>query len=423
MAVDAPPARIVSPDAEAAPAAQPVAAAGVAGLPVRSGNAGGVAPWHGRPAAPGNTIEHRRRFPLAWLSFLAIVVLPVATAGIYYFLIAADQYVTEFRLALRSVEPAQRRHDTLFQVSAAPARIGLDSYIVVQYIASRAIVDDLGRTLDLRAMFSTDKADWPARLHLPVSVEELVAYWKGQVDAFFDATNGTIVVRASAFTAPDALRLAQGILGSSERLINQLSARARRDALRSSESEVHLAEQRLAAALTHLRDFRDRQGLIDPHKTADATAVRAGEIRDELVRADTELSTLKHYMQDSAPTVEVLKSRIRSLEEQRRSIEGEVTETEKTRSAALSRVMGAYEELEGERRFAENAYQHALEALDRARIDADRQQIYIADFVPPSLPEEALYPRRLRSLAIVASIAFAVWAIGGLIVRSVRDHL
>jgi len=31
--------------------------------------------------------------------------------------------------------------------------------------------------------------------------------------------------------------------------------------------------------------------------------------------------------------------------------------------------------------------QHALAALDRARADADRQQIYIASFVPPSLPE------------------------------------
>jgi capsular polysaccharide transport system permease protein len=85
--------------------------------------------------------------------------------------------------------------------------------------------------------------------------------------------------------------------------------------------------------------------------------------------------------------------------------------------------MGTYEQLEAERRFAENAYQHALEALDRARSAADRQQLYIADFVPPSLPEEPLYPRRLRSLATVFLIAFAVWAIGGLTLRSVRDHL
>jgi capsular polysaccharide transport system permease protein len=85
--------------------------------------------------------------------------------------------------------------------------------------------------------------------------------------------------------------------------------------------------------------------------------------------------------------------------------------------------LGSYEALDAERKFAEAAYQHALEALDRARDNADRQHIYIESFVPPSLPEASLYPRRWRSLGTVALIAFAVWAIGGLAVQSIRDHL
>ena len=64
-----------------------------------------------------------------------------------------------------------------------------------------------------------------------------------------------------------------------------------------------------------------------------------------------------------------------------------------------------------------------MHGLDQARANADRQQVYIASFVPPSLPEEALYPRRWRSLGVVALFAFALWAIGGLAVQSIRDHL
>jgi capsular polysaccharide transport system permease protein len=305
----------------------------------------------------------------------------------------------------------------------ASSPIGLDSYVIVQYLASRAIVDDLSRTLDLREMFSRSEADWLARLDPPVSIEEMVRYWKGQVDAFFDATNGTIVVKARAFTRQDALKLAEGILALSERLVNELSARARRDTLRDAEGEVTRAEQRLKAALARVREFRDKEGIIDPRKAADATVALAGRVRDELVRADTELSTLKRYMRDDAPSVRILDARIRALEAQRRSVESEVTDTEKTRSEALSRVMGAYEQLESERTFAENAYQHALQSLDRSRMNADRQQVYIASFVQPTLPEEALYPRRLRSIGVVFLIAFSVWAIGGSIFQSVRDHL
>jgi capsular polysaccharide transport system permease protein len=193
--------------------------------------------------------------------------------------------------------------------------------------------------------------------------------------------------------------------------------------LRNSEKEVRRAERRMKAALARLREFRDREGVIDPRKTADATQALAGRVRDELVRADTELSTLKHYMRADAPSVKILEARVQSLQAQRRSVESEVTDTEKSHSEALSRVMGSYERLDSERTFAEKAYQHALEALDRSRTNADRQQVYISGFVQPSLPEEPLYPRRLRSVLVVLLISCTVWAIGAVTVQSIRDHL
>jgi len=389
-------------------------------LPVPSEGGGRTVVFDHRQSS---VAPRRRRSRLGWFSFMMVVAVPVIIAAAYYLLVAADQYVAEFRFALRSAEPERNNPALFLQESIAPSPIGVDSYVVVQYLASRAIIDDLSATIDLRQMFSRSEADWPVRLDPPVSIEELVRYWKGQVDAFFDATNGTIVVRARAFTPQDALRLAEGILASSERLVNDLSARARRDALQNAEDEVGRAEKRLKSALARLREFRDREGIIDPRKTADATVALAGRVRDELVRTDTELSTLKHYMRDDAPSIKMLEARVQSLEAQRRAVESEVTDTEKTRSEALSRVMGSYEQLESERTFAEQTYQHALQALDRSRINADRQQVYLATFVRPTLPEEALYPRRLLSLAVASGVAFAIWMIGGFILQSVRDHL
>lgn len=402
-------------------AAAPVALARVLGL-ARRAPEGEVAVFgeHGSRWSPA---AGRRHIAYTWISFVLVVVLPVAVAAAYYFFVAADQYVVEFRFGLRSAEPARAEPGGLLQQGAAPLQIGLNSYVVAQYIRSRAIVDELDRTLDLRRMFSPPAADWLARLHLPVPIEELVAYWRGQIDAFFDPTNGTIVVRARAFTPQDALALARGILASSERLVNGLSARARRDAVRNSADEVQEAERRLTAALGRLRDYRDKEALIDPNKSADAQTALAGRLRDELVRAGTELSTLKTFVRADAPAVQILEARIRSLETQQQAVDSEITDTAETRTQTLSAKMGSYEELESGRRFAENAYQHALEGLDRARINADRQQIYVADFVQPSLPEEALYPRRLRALGVAFLIAFTVWAIGGLTIRSVRDHL
>lgn len=400
------------------------APAAAASLPVLAPERGPLAVSTGRNAA-GETAQtiRRRQIPYRLLSFVIVVAVPAVLTAVYFFCIAADQYVAEFRFALRAAEPVQHEVGGILQGAVGPSLISVDSYAVVQYLGSRDIIDDLSNTLDLRAMFSRPEADWPARLQLPVQIEDLVRYWKNQVDAFYDATNGTIVVRARAFAPDDALTLAQGIFASAERLVNHLSARARRDTLKNAESEVRRAERRLKTALARVSEFRDREGLIDPQKTADATQALAGRIRDEIVHADTELSTVKHYMRADAPSVKMLEARIQSLQSQLRSVESEVTDTERSRSAVLSQVMGAYQQLESDRTFAEKAYQHALEALDRARIDADRQQIYIASFVQPSLPERPLYPRRWSSLGLILFVCCAVWLIGGFVVQTVREHL
>ncbi|MGC2200169.1 MAG: hypothetical protein WA633_08510 [Stellaceae bacterium] len=392
-----------------------------AALPVPANDAGGLAVF--RAAEIATETGSTRGFPVRLLSFLIIVVLPTAFAAAYYFFIASDQFISEFRFALRAVAPMRGEVNGPFQAPVAPSPIGVDSYAIVQYIESRDIIEDVGKTLDLRDMFSRPEADWLARLQLPVSIEEMVRYWKNQIDAFFDFTNGTIVVTARAFTPEDALKLAQAILASSEHLVNDLSARARSDTLRNSEKEVRRAERRLKTALARLREFRDREGIIDPQKTADATQSLAGRIRDEIVRADTELSTVKHYMRADAPSVKILEARLASLQTQLHSVESEVTDTEKSRSEVLSRVMGVYEQLESERTFAEKSYQYALEALDRARMNADRQQVYIAGFVQPSLPEQSLYPKRVRSVGLTAGLSCVVWLLGALVFSIVRQHV
>lgn len=383
------------------------------------------------PEAPATGAGRARfRLSLRTLSFFAVVVLPVAVAAIYYFAIAANQYVAEFRMSLRTVDAPRVEPLVLFGGDSGRTTAATESQIVTQFIASRAIVDELDPKFDLRRMFASPEADWWARLWLPATIEQLVYYWRNQVDPFYDTSTGTIVVRLRAFTPDDALRLAQAIVGSSERLINDLSVRARHDALDYAETDVASAEARLKTALAAIRDFRDKEGLIDPGQAASADTTLTTKLRDDLLKANSELATLGAYMHDDAPAIRVLKARIKSLEAQQRMLAREMTASAPATppspppsSPALSSELGSYEALDAERKFAETAYQHALEGLDRARDNADRQHIYIESFVPPSLPESSLYPHRWRSLGTVALIAFAVWAIAGLALQSIRDHL
>src|SRR5438270_12212490 len=195
-------------------------------LPARASVARALAP-HIHSTLPHIDVRSRDR---AWpsplvLSFIAFVLVPIMVVAVYLFTIAADQYVSEFRFSLSSIDPPRLDPLSLLAGNASRAPAGLESQIVVQYIASRAMVDQLDGSLDLRHMFSPPEADWWARLPRPTSIEALVLYWRGQVDSFYDPANGTVVVRVRAFTPVEALQLAKAIVAASEQLVNDLSAR------------------------------------------------------------------------------------------------------------------------------------------------------------------------------------------------------
>ena len=86
-------------------------------------------------------------------------------------------------------------------------------------------------------------------------------------------------------------------------------------------------------------------------------------------------------------------------------------------------MLGAFDRMENQRVFAERAYQSALAALETARVEAGRQQVYLATIVSPNLPQEPGFPRPWRGTASAFGIAMAIWAILILAASAVRQHL
>jgi len=75
-----------------------------------------------------------------------------------------------------------------------------------------------------------------------------------------------------------------------------------------------------------------------------------------------------------------------------------------------------------QRDFAAKRYEAAAAALESARHEALKQQLYLVRVVEPNLPQAALYPRRWLMLASVFFGALLVYGIGWLIVAGVKEH-
>lgn len=363
------------------------------------------------------------------LSLIGAVVAPAFAATVYFAFLASDQFVAETRFAVRTPngEPDQAQSDTgkgassTSSLNFAFTASGQNAYIVTSYIRSRAIVDDLSAKLNLREIFRRPEADFWARLRSDASIDELTDYWNSMVVAYVDTISGIVVVKLRAFRRDDAVTLGKAVIDASEMLVNRISERARRDATAMSEKDVRRAYAAVQSALAELHEFRDKAGMIAPDQATSDIGKLLIPLMTEKIRLESDLFVAAREMNEDAPTIRVLKNQLETVGQQISALKAKLTSVEsdgRTVAAALAK----FEELDIQRQLTEKLYALAQADLDRAQMRANRQTLYLSVFVPPSLPEESRYPRRIAFPILIFLGLGVVWAIVAMVIASVNDH-
>jgi capsular polysaccharide transport system permease protein len=141
----------------------------------------------------------------------------------------------------------------------------------------------------------------------------------------------------------------------------------------------------------------------------------------EKIRIENELFVGQRAMSADAPSLNALRTRLDAINDQIDRLKTKLTSSNKN-DTPLSQAIVQFEELELKRIFAEKVYSMSQDALERARAKAERQNVYIDVFVPPTLPEEARYPERISLSLIIPIALLIVWGIISLLVSTVEDH-
>lgn len=359
------------------------------------------------------------------LSFLVCVVFPSLCIAGYFGFFASDQYVSEARFAVRTLSAdiinprdSARPASTSSTIASGLSASSDNAYMAAAFIRSRAAIEAVEKTLDLQAIFCRPGVDFTSRLKNKASAEETLAYWRRMISAYVDPPSGIVTLNVTAFRPQDAQALAQAVLQATEKVTNAVSQKARADILQQAQDEMTKAEQKLSLSLQNLRDFRQKSGVIDPKLQLEDLAHTLEDLREERFRRETDYKVALQQMSPSAPTLQSLKARLDQLDTQ--------IATQKQRVAggpeALSHILPTYEELAMRSSFAAKLYDLAAEGLERARLRAEAQMVYMTVFVPPALPQEATYPQRFVSSALLALALTILWGVFALLAALVADH-
>jgi capsular polysaccharide transport system permease protein len=220
-----------------------------------------------------------------------------------------------------------------------------------------------------------------------------------------------------SFRPEDSKRIAAALLAAGERLINRMNARERENALRDARNEVTRAEARVKEVSTQLADFRNREALLDPNKQSVPMLQAITNLQAKLSSTKLEVSQLQSSSPNS-PLLASARQRMTALQAQIDDARTKITGGD----ASLVPKIREFDLLSLDRDFADKQLASAITSLETARINADRQQLYLEPVVQPNQPDYADFPRRGTSTLVVFLTMLGIYIGGALLIAGAREH-
>ncbi len=349
-----------------------------------------------------------------------IVALPTALATIYFALIAAARFETEAKFVVRGPNSGSASQLASLVQGSTIVRSADDAYVVHEYITSRDAMRQLVAEDGLLEVFGRPEADfawrYPGWFTTP-NEETLFKHYLKFVSVSYDQTTGISTLRVQAFRPEDAKKIADALLRNSEMLVNKLNERAQRDAIASAEREVAASRARAIAVQDEVTAFRNREAVLDPSRVSAAALETIARLSLDEAQTNASLAELMKSSPQN-PQVLTLRLRIAALEDQ---ITKERLQLAGSDSSMAPRI-AEYEKLMLEREFAERTFVSALNSLETARLDAQRQRLYLERISSPAVPDYAAYPYRLTFIAATFLLSGMIYRIARALVLDTLAH-
>lgn len=354
-----------------------------------------------------------------WL-FLLVVVLPVLTAVLYFGFLASSVYVSESRFVVRSPEKASPTGLGVILQSVG-FQSGTDEVFAAQ---SYAVSRDALRSLNDRSAFERAYSrpdifvlDRFNPFGLFGSFEDLYQYFEKKVSLKHDSQTSITTLTVRAFDARDAQRFNERLLEMSEQTVNQLNQRGQRDLVGYAQRDVAEAKAEAQMAAANLAAYRNRSGVVDPEKQAEAQMQMVSKLQDQLISAKAELAQLTQYTPIN-PRIPVVRTQIATIQREIDREMGKVTGDRRS----LAQTAVQFERLTLENEFANKQLTAALASLEQARSEAQRKQAYVERVVEPNLPDAPMEPRRLRGIFATLALSLLAYGVLRMLLAGIREH-
>lgn len=370
-------------------------------------------------------IARRRRKRLVLLAsrLSAFVLLPTLLVAYYFYVVATPLYATNTEFVIQKAESSSGAAGGLGGLLGGTSFATVQESIVVQsYLESREAMLRLDDELGFRAHFSDPSIDPLVRLAPDASVEEVYSTYRNQLTIGYDPTEGVVKMEMLATDPATSQAFSEALIRYAEERVDQMSQRLREDQMAGARESYEEAETRVAEAQARVLALQERRGVLSAEAEVSTIFQQISTFELELQNERLRLAEIMAAARPNATRVQVAENNIARLETLLAQLRGGLTETQ-TGDASLARIQSELLIAQADLETRQMMLAQALQNQESARVEANRQSLYLSMGVFPVQPDRAAYPRAFENTLLAFLVFSGVYLMVSMTASILREQV
>lgn len=368
-------------------------------------------------------LVRRRRFRLflMLLRLAFFIGLPTYLVGDYYYNTATPMYETKAEFVIQKSENSGGNGFAGLLAGTGFAN-SADSVVVQGYLTSREAMIRLDEELGYREHFQQSHIDDIQRLPEDASLEEAFKLYEKYTSVGYDPTEGVIRMEVVATSSEASEAFARALIRYAEERVDQLSERVRKDQMAGTVEVYEGAETAMRTAQERVLALQQLRGVL----SADAEAASQMSIINSLeLLVEEKKLDLGVILDNPAPNpirLDILRREIERLNLRITELRRQLTETTDG-NVSIATISGELQIAQTDLVTRQAMLQQALQQVETARIEANRQVRYLSMGVSPYAPDVPTYPRKLENTLLAFVIFFGIYIMTSLTISILREQV
>ena len=365
--------------------------------------------------------RRRRKSALLTARLAVFVLLPTFLAGLYFYTIATPMYAAKTQFVIQQAEaPGASAMGGLF--SSTPMATAQDSIAVQGYLQSQVAMQRLEADNGFRGHFSDPSIDVIQRLAPDASESAAYKLYKKIVRIAYDPTEGVVKMEVTAADPQKAVEFSQALIGYAEEQVDQMTQRLREDQMQGARDSYQDAEKKYQDANVRVVQLQEKFKVLSSEAEVGLITSQIGQLETQLTQDQLSLVQMESNKSPNKARMEPLKRRITALEDQIAEMRAKLTEAGQD-GVSLAQVQSDLLVAQADAQTRQLLLAQSLQAMEVARVEANRQTRYLSVAVQPVAPDEAAYPRAFENTLVVMLIFAGIYLMVSMTVAILREQV